>query len=151
MSDQRDTTRKIRGIRFTDECYAQCQSIENQKLANVSSNTEYVEKAVLHYTAFLHSESDQEYLCSVFGSQIDSRLNHTDRALSRSLCKLAVNINVMNHLLSSARRMTVDEYKKLYKISEKEVIQTSGVIDLQEMLTRHLENDRNFEAQKDTL
>ena len=77
------------------------------KADNCSSQSEFIEKAILFYTGYLSAEDNRAYLPSVIVSTMKGIVAESENKQGRALFKLAVEMAIMMNLI--AAKSDVDE------------------------------------------
>ena len=74
---------------------------ELMKEDNCSSQSEFIEKAILFYAGYLSTEKNVDYLPNVVTSTLKSIVAESDNKQNRMLFKLAVEMAVMMNLMAA--------------------------------------------------
>ena len=80
---------------------------KHYKADNCSSQSEFIEKAILFYTGYLSAEDNRAYLPSVIVSTMKGIVAESENKQGRALFKLAVEMAIMMNLI--AAKSDVDE------------------------------------------
>ena len=107
---------------------------DNYHADNCRSRSEYIEKAMLFYTGYLHAKRADYYLPRILSSIWDAKFDMFGDRICRLLFKLAVEENIGNHILAADTDMDLDTYERLRSRSVREVKQTSGMISFKDDL-----------------
>ena len=110
------------------ETYAKIDSIIN--LSECKSRNEVIEKAVDYLFGRISAETSQEFLCDVYGKQIEGYIKNLGNRLSRMQFKNAVELDMLTRLLSNDLELSKESYDKLRKKSVDSVKQTNGSINI---------------------
>ena len=89
-----------------------------------SSQSEFMERAILFYCGYLQSEYAGDFLPKILGET------------QRLLFKQTLEHNVMNHILASDTDIDAATYQKMRGMSYQEVVQTHGQISFPEVLRK---------------
>lgn len=108
-------------------------------LDNCGSQSEFVEKAIRFYDAYVHANKTGAYLPHAMQEVLEGTLGVFGDRLGRLLFKLVVEHNMTNHLLGGDVDMTRDEYSKMRGSSVREVASTHGNISFKDVLLFHQE------------
>ena len=101
----------------------------NLELANVSSRNDFIEKAILFYVSYLHSDNNV-YLNDVLDKTIASNIYILEDKISKILFKQSVEINMLNNIIATISDLDQETIDALRKKSIQEVKETSGNISL---------------------
>ena len=107
---------------------------ESFRQDNCKSMSEFVEKAILFYSGYLHARRAEYYLPRVLGSVLQGTLGIFADRIGKLLFKLAVESNIGNHILAADTDMDVETYEHLRSRSLREVKQTHGEISFEDDL-----------------
>lgn len=107
---------------------------ESFRQDNCKSMSEFVEKAILFYSGYLHARRAEYYLPRVLGSVLQGALGIFAGRIGKLLFKLAVESNIGNHILAADTDMDVETYERLRSRSLREVKQTHGEISFEDDL-----------------
>lgn len=110
------------------------QAEENYRADNCRSRSEYIEKAILFYTGYLHARHAEFYLPRILGSIWQGTFDVFGSRIGRLLFKQAVEENIGNHILAADTDMDLETYEKLRNRSIREVKQTNGEISFKDDL-----------------
>ena len=80
---------------------------KHYKADNCSSQSEFIEKAILFYTGYLSAEDNRAYLPNVIVSTMKGIVAESENKQGRALFKLAVEMAIMMNLI--AAKSDVDE------------------------------------------
>lgn len=116
------------GFYMDDEMMRRCDLFLEQ--ANVRSRNEFVNKAVHKYLCALEAQDVETYLSTHLTSAIRGAVDEGTNRTSGLLFKLAVEMDMMMHLLASTLELTDDELRLLRGRCVDEVKKTRGKISL---------------------
>lgn len=71
------------------------------KADNCSSQSEFIEKAIVFYTGYLSAEDNRAYLPSVIVSTLKGIVAESEHKQGRALFKLAVEMSIMMNLIAA--------------------------------------------------
>lgn len=91
-------------------------------------------KAVKYYYSYLNREQNTEYLTEVSKEMIDKRLNTTEKRISTSLFKLAVEIASLMNILAGAFELDDQKVRKMKHRVINEVKELNGWINLEDII-----------------
>jgi len=100
----------------------------NMRLTNCKTRSEYLEKAIEFYNAFLHSENNEKYISKIFISTLNGRLESTENRIANILYKQAVEISKLFHFLAMAFQMSPEDMDKIHYECVQEVKKINGAI-----------------------
>ena len=101
-----------------------------------SSQSEFMERAILFYCGYLQSEYAGDFLPKILGETLEAILSMFGDRIGRLLFKQTVEHNVMNHILASDTDIDAATYQKMRGMSYQEVVQTHGQISFPEVLRK---------------
>jgi metal-responsive CopG/Arc/MetJ family transcriptional regulator len=99
--------------------------------ANCRSRSEFINKAIRHYIAYLQKEADNEFLTPALESVLSGLIGDTEGRLSRVLFKLAVEISMLLHVTASQSDISEQEIAGLRKFCMDEVKKVGGNISFE--------------------
>lgn len=103
-------------------------------LANCRSQNEFVEKALLHYCAYLQSGDVANILSPMLVSAFRGTVQDSENRTARLLFKLAVEVNMMMNVLAAGMEISDEDLKTLRARSVREVKQTNGRISFKDAI-----------------
>ena len=98
------------------------------KSSGCSSQSEYVEKAVQFYSGYLSHEKDMNYLPQILVSTFRGLLDTYEDRQSTLLFKLAVEVNMLQHIVASTYEYDDLVLSRLRAKCVQEVKSSRGVI-----------------------
>lgn len=101
-----------------------------------SSQSEFMERAILFYCGYLQSEYAGDFLPKILGETLEAILSMFGDRIGRLLFKQTAEHNVMNHILASDTDIDAATYQKMRGMSYQEVVQTHGQISFPEVLRK---------------
>ena len=101
-----------------------------------SSQSEFMERAILFYCGYLQSEYAGDFLPKILGETLEAILSMFGDRIGRLLFKQTVEHNVMNNILASDTDIDAATYQKMRGMSYQEVVQTHGQISFPEVLRK---------------
>ena len=101
-------------------------------LANCRSQNEFVEKALLHYCAYLQSGEVANILSPMLVSAFRGTVQDSENRTARLLFKLAVEVDMMMHVLASGMEIDPAVLDKLRGRCVQEVKSTNGGISFKD-------------------
>ncbi len=99
---------------------------ELYKEDNCSSQSEFMEKAVLFYAGYLSSEKNKSYLSTVVTSTLKSIVAESDNRISRMLFKLAVELAMTMNVVAASQEVDKITLERLRGECVKEVKRLNG-------------------------
>ncbi len=93
---------------------------------NCSSQSEFIEKAILFYAGYLSTEDNKSYLPNVVTSTLKGIVAESDNRMSRMLFKLSVEMAVMMNVLASMQDIDKLSLERLRGECVKEVKRLNG-------------------------
>ena len=96
------------------------------KQDNCSSQSEFIEKAILFYTGYLSSEENKSYLPNVVTSTLKSIVAESDNRQNRMLFKLSVEMAMMMNVVAAIQDIDKISLERLRGECVKEVKRMNG-------------------------
>ncbi len=93
---------------------------------NCSSQSEFIEKAILFYAGYLSAEENRSYLPNVVTSTLKSIVAESDNRQNRMLFKLSVEMAMMMNVIASIQDIDKLSLERLRGECVKEVKRTNG-------------------------
>lgn len=93
---------------------------------NCSSQSEFIEKAVLFYAGYLSAEENKSYLPNVVTSTLKGIVAESDNRQNRMLFKLSVEMAMMMNVVASIQDIDKLSLERLRGECVKEVKRTNG-------------------------
>lgn len=93
---------------------------------NCTSQSEFIEKAILFYAGYLASGKHEQYLSSSIVSTLKSIVAESDNRMNRMLFKLAVELAVTMNVVAAGQDIDKDSLDRLRGECVKEVKRTNG-------------------------
>lgn len=97
---------------------------------NCSSQSEFIEKAILFYLGYLSTENNKSYLPNIVTSTLKGIVAESDNRQNRMLFKLAVEMAMMMNVLASSQNIDRVSLDRLRGECVKEVKRTNGTFSL---------------------
>lgn len=88
---------------------------------NCSSQSEFIEKAILFYAGYLSAEKNKNYLPNIVTSTLKSIVSESDNRISRMLFKLAVEMAVTMNVVAAGSDIDKTALERLRGECVKEV------------------------------
>ena len=105
---------------------------ENFREDCCKSQSQFIEKAILFYCGYLHTKRATNFLPRVIADIMNGALGSFGDRMGRLLFKLAVETNIVNHIIAVDSDMDVQTYEHLRNRSIREVRQSNGEISLKD-------------------
>lgn len=93
---------------------------------NCSSQSEFIEKAILFYAGYLSAEKNKSYLPNVVTSTLKSIVAESDNRQNRMLFKLSVEMAMMMNVIAAIQDIDKLSLERLRGECVKEVKRTNG-------------------------
>ncbi len=93
---------------------------------NCSSQSEFIEKAILFYSGYLSAEKNKSYLPNVVTSTLKSIVAESDNRQNRMLFKLSVEMAMMMNVIAAIQDIDKLSLERLRGECVKEVKRTNG-------------------------
>lgn len=101
---------------------------------NCSSQSEFIEKAILFYAGYLSTEDNKSYLPNVVTSTLKSIVLESDNRQNRMMFKLAVEMAVMMNVVASMQDIDKISLERLRGECVKEVKRLNGSFSFEDAL-----------------
>lgn len=101
---------------------------------NCSSQSEFIEKAVLFYAGYLSAKENKTYLPNIVTSTLKGIVAESDNKQSRLLFKLAVEMAMMMNLLAASQEVDKVSLERLRGECVKEVKRLNGSFSFEDAL-----------------
>lgn len=101
---------------------------------NCSSQSEFIEKAVLFYTGYLSTKENKTYLPNIVTSTLKGIVAESDNKQSRLLFKLAVEMAMMMNLLAASQEVDKVSLERLRGECVREVKRLNGSFSFEDAL-----------------
>lgn len=96
-----------------------------------------IEEAIKFYFAYLSGQLSMDYVCGVYGKQMDAIVNSAASRLSSLLFKQAVEINLLTRIAALDYDVSKDEYDKMRSKAVEAVKRSNGRIALLDTINEH--------------
>ena len=123
MGDDKESKRKF-------ALYIKESTLENVRkwypLDDCSSQSEFIEKAVLFYIGFLSAETGGDYLPKIIVSTLKGIVNESDNRISRVLFKLAVEQAITMNVVAATCNISREQLDRLRGLCVSQVKKSNG-------------------------
>lgn len=116
--------------------------MELYKKDNCLSQSEFVEKAVLFYSGYIHTKNAGDFLPKTLSSMLSGIVQTTEDRLSRVTFKLALEVCMMMHIFAELNELPEPYLNKLRGKCMKEVKKSIGAVNLNNAVLSHDELNR---------
>lgn len=99
---------------------------ESLDKANARSRSELMEQALTFYLSYLDTKDATPFLAQAIVSSVEATLQSAEQRTATNLFRLAVEIDMMMHLLAASLDITDDELRALRGRCVSEVKKTKG-------------------------
>ena len=100
-------------------------------LSNCRSQNEFVEQALNHYCACLQAQDSSSLLAPALVNAVRAVVQNSENHISRLLFKLAVEVDILMHVMASAVEINPVVLDQLRGVCVREVKKSSGAISLE--------------------
>lgn len=121
-----------KGVRLRDDQWEDCDRLY-WKLG-LSSRNHFIRDAVDFYIAYLQGKQSARFITRELESVISAKIHDSENRLCRLLFKLAVDQNLLAHLVGYACEYGYDEIEVMRVDSIREVKETNGSIRADDVL-----------------
>ena len=123
-----DTKNKIMELYKKDDC---------------SSQSEFIEKAVIFYSGYIHAQNTGVFLPQTLSSMIEGIIKATENRLARVTFKLALEVCMMMHIFAELNELPEAYLNKLRGKCVKEIKKSIGALNLNNAVKSHDEFNRD--------
>ena len=99
---------------------------------NCTSQSEYIEKAVLFYTGYLASGKSQDYISQTLSSTLRGMLSESESRICRMLFKLTVELSMTMNIIAATHAISQSQLRELRVTCVNEVKRTNGSYSLKD-------------------
>lgn len=130
MAEKTSEKMPTKGIRMPEEQWEMCQ--EKAKELGYHNPSEFVRDAIDFYVEWTNRESSEKFLTPALESVVRGIVKDSEDRICRLLFKMAVDMNMLSHLVLQDYRYSDEELRELRRESVRIVSDTNGSIHLGE-------------------
>ena len=130
MAEKSSEKMPTKGIRMPEEQWEMCQ--EKAKDLGYHNPSEFVRDAIDFYVEWTNRESSEKFLTPALESVVRGIVKDSEDRNARLLFKMAVDMNMLSHLVLQDYRYSDEELRELRRESVRIVSDTNGSIHLGE-------------------
>ena len=130
MAEKYSEKMPTRGIRMPDEQWKMCQEMSEELGYRYPSD--FIRDAIEFYVEWTKRESSEKFLTPALESVVRGIVKDSEDRTCRLLFKMAVDINMLSHLVLQDYRYSDEELRELRCESVRIVSDTNGSIHLGE-------------------
>ena len=130
MAEKTSEKMSTKGIRMPEEQWEMCQ--EKAKELGYHNPSEFVRDAIDFYVEWTNRESSEKFLTPALESVVRGIVKDSEDRICRLLFKMAVDMNMLSHLVLQDYRYSDEELRELRRESVRIVSDTNGSIHLGE-------------------
>ena len=130
MAEKTSEKMPSRGIRMPDEQWKMCQEMSEELGYRYPSD--FIRDAIDFYVEWTKRESSEKFLTPALESVVRGIVKDSEDRTCRLLFKMAVDINMLSHLVLQDYRYSDEELRELRRESVRIVSDTNGSIHLGE-------------------
>ena len=130
MAEKSSEKMPTRGIRMPDEQWKMCQEMSEELGYRYPSD--FIRDAIDFYVEWKKSDSAEKFLTPALESVVRGIVKDSEDRTCRLLFKMAVDINMLSHLVLQDYRYSDEELRELRRESVRIVSDTNGSIHLGE-------------------
>ena len=105
---------------------------QHYKSDGCRSQSEFIEKAVHFYIAYLDEERHVDYLSPLITETVAATIKGTEQHITRILFKVAVELGKLSHMLAAAHSVDDDTLRQLHAMCVNEVRKINGIIEYED-------------------
>ena len=121
-----------RGVSLTQAQWDRCERISNQK--GYGSRNAFIRDAVDFYIEYLRHKNSVKFLTPALESVISSKIRDSEDRLARLLFKLAVDQNLLAHIVADTYDFNSDAVSEQRVYSSREVKETNGTLHVDQIV-----------------
>ena len=95
---------------------------------NCRSQSEFIEKAIRFYIAYLDEEKHVNYLSPLITETVAATIKGSEQHITRILFKVAVELGKLSHMLAAANDVDEETLTELHRMCVTEVRKINGII-----------------------
>ena len=103
---------------------------------NCQSQNEFIEKAIRFYAGYVSAQDCDDFLPPIYLRALRGTIQDTEDRVCRLLCKLAVEVDLMMHVLAAGLEIPEEQIERLRPQCVRNVKRTSGSISLDSAIER---------------
>ena len=130
MAEKYSEKMPTRGIRMPDEQWKMCQEMSEELGYRYPSD--FIRDAIDFYVEWKKSDSAEKFLTPALESVVRGIVRDSEDRICRLLFKMAVDMNMLSHLVLQDYRYSDEELRELRRESVRIVSDTNGSIHLGE-------------------
>ena len=130
MAEKYSEKMPTRGIRMPDEQWKMCQEMSDELGYRYPSD--FIRDAIDFYVEWKKSKSAEKFLTPALVSVVRGIVKDSEDRICRLLFKMAVDMNMLSHLVLQDYRYSDEELRELRRESVRIVSDTNGSIHLGE-------------------
>ena len=130
MAEKSSEKMPTKGIRMPEEQWEMCQ--EKSKELGYHNPSEFVRDAIDFYVEWTNRESSEKFLTPALESVVRGIVKDSEDRNARLLFTMAVDMNMLSHLVLQDYRYSDEELRELRRESVRIVSDTNGSIHLGE-------------------
>ena len=96
------------------------------------SQSEFIEKAVHFYVAYLDEERHVNYLSPLIMETVAATIKGSEQHITRILFKIAVELGKLSHMMATAHSVDEETLRQLHVMCINEVRKINGIIDYED-------------------
>lgn len=89
-----------------------------------------IEEAIVFYYSYLSGQINMDYLCGIYGRQVEAIVQRATDRISSQLFKQAVETNMLTRIVAFEYELSKDEYDKMRSKAVAAVKRSTGRISL---------------------
>lgn len=132
--EQNKSNRKS-NVHFTVHFSSETSDILNAIITLTDRNpkrqqSETIEEAIKFYFGYLSGQLSMDYVCGVYGKQVEASVTRAADRITSQLFKQAVELNMLTRIAAADYDLSKDEYDKMRSKAVTAVKQSAGRITL---------------------
>ena len=122
-----NTEKKIR-FQFWTHARTMRDVEQHYKEDNCKSQSEFIERTVRFYIAYLDEERHVNYLSPLITETVAATIKGTEQHITRILFKVAVELGKLTHMLAASNEVDDETLRELHQMCVTEVRKINGII-----------------------
>jgi len=124
-----DKSKKVRTSLWMDTAVlAECDA--NLQITDCRNRSEYIQKAVLFYNGYIHSQNNTDFLCDQIAQTVSAIISNTENRIARMQFKEAVELAKLTHMVAPLCDLDDEQLRRLHIRCVDEVKKINGTLRL---------------------
>lgn len=107
---------------------------KNYRTNQCKTRSQFIEDAIIHYTAYINAKADGVYLPRAIGGVMEGALGGLAEQLGKLLFKLSVEESMLMHIIAHDTDISLEQLDRLRARCVHDVMSTHGQINFKDIL-----------------